>query len=306
MAAQLRFERGFLFVAFGAQLAIGVPACRRQLARIQRGAHGTARLVAVRAVAEAALRGQCLDVGVLGEILAAGELQLAHARRVDQAGAAGQRQQRAVRGGVAAAAVARAHRGGGLSLAAQQRVGERGLAGAGGAHQRQRGAGLQPGCEQRAGGGIFGIERQHRRVRGQRPRQPRDVRGMPGMRVGLGQQHQRSGAGAFDQGQIALRAGRVEIAVQPHQHAHGVDVGGDGLTRIALAGGGALEQAAPRRQARAAPAGEAAAGAVMPVYSGLHMRLIIGRLYCGTSFIPKIIHSIESVPLYDPCKIALL
>src|SRR3546814_6073861 len=65
----------------------------------------------------------------------AGRLQLAHAGGVDQAGAGGHRNQRAVGGGVAAARVAFADLAGLHPFAAEQGVGERGLAGAGRADQ---------------------------------------------------------------------------------------------------------------------------------------------------------------------------
>src|SRR5690606_24407074 len=67
-------------------------AVRIQRAGLDRRAHRAAGFAIVAAIAEAALLGQRLDVGeVLLDILLARQLQLAHARRVDQAGARRQR-----------------------------------------------------------------------------------------------------------------------------------------------------------------------------------------------------------------------
>src|SRR6185437_12910912 len=124
LAAQLRLQRAGLLLALVAQLEVVAPALRRQFAAVERGLHCAARFAAVAAVGEAAGRGQFLDVGEQVEVLLTGELQLAHAGGVDQAAAGGQLQQRAVRGGVAAAAVVVAHRTGGHLVDAEQGVGE--------------------------------------------------------------------------------------------------------------------------------------------------------------------------------------
>jgi hypothetical protein len=48
--------------------------------------------------------------------------------------------------------------------------------------------------------------------------------------------------------QVALDAARVEVVVQADHHEHVVDVRGDQLQLVVLAGGAALEQRAPRQQ----------------------------------------------------------
>src|SRR4249919_513946 len=120
-------------IAFVAQLAIRQVARFFQRAVLDRRADRAAGFVAVAAVAEAAIGGERLDIleTTIGEILLAAELELAHARRVDQATALRQRDQHAIGGGVAAALVVRTHFLGFHPVDAEQGVGERGFAGAG-------------------------------------------------------------------------------------------------------------------------------------------------------------------------------
>src|SRR6185437_14004076 len=90
-AAQAILEAGGLFGALVAQLEVMPPAFVVEFSRFQRLAHGTARLVAVAAIGEPALLGQRVDVVEQLELFVAGQLQFAHAGRVDQAGATWQR-----------------------------------------------------------------------------------------------------------------------------------------------------------------------------------------------------------------------
>src|SRR3546814_20777449 len=83
---------------------------------------------------ETALLGQRLDVGEQVEVFLAGQFQLAHAGRVDQTAAAGQLQQRAMGGGVAAATVVAAHLGRGHARNAELGVGKGRIARAGGTY----------------------------------------------------------------------------------------------------------------------------------------------------------------------------
>src|SRR5574337_961662 len=105
LTAQARLQRGRLLLALVVQLEVVAPALGAQLAGVQRHLYGAARLAAMAAIGEAALLGEPLDIGKQVEVFLAGEFQLAHAGGVDQATAAGQLQQRAMGGGVAAATV---------------------------------------------------------------------------------------------------------------------------------------------------------------------------------------------------------
>ena len=249
LPAQARLQRGGLLLALVVQLQIIAPALRGEAALVQRHLDRAARLAAVAAVGEAALFGQRADVGEQVEIFLAGEFQFAHAGRVDQAAAAGQLQQGAIGGGVATAAVVAAHRGGGHRRGAQQGVGEGGFAGTGGTHQHRAVARLQVRREQRHAGRVLAVERVDRRA-GRQPRAQR-VDGLLRIRAGveLAQQHHRLRAGVLGQRQIALDPRRVEVAVQSGQHQHIVDVGGDQLALVALAGRCARQCGAPRRHA---------------------------------------------------------
>src|SRR5690606_26788830 len=152
---------------FVAQLQVIGVTLGVERAGLDRGAYRAAGFLLVAAVAEAAVAGQCLDVleGVLDGFLA-GRLEFAHAGRVDQAGARGQRDQRAVGGGVAAAVVAGAHLAGLHLLDAEQGVGEGGFAGPRGADQDRGAAGLQPRRQGLRAGRVLGIHRHRRHVPG--------------------------------------------------------------------------------------------------------------------------------------------
>src|SRR3972149_2836981 len=94
-----------------AELVVACQTLLRHLARLHRGADGTAGLGAVGAVAEAAGGGEAPRPPERGgqPLLAGPELDLSQPRGVDQQRAARQRDQLPVRGRVAPALVARAH-----------------------------------------------------------------------------------------------------------------------------------------------------------------------------------------------------
>src|SRR6185437_4975468 len=247
LATQARFQCGGLLLALVVQLEIAAPASGAQLASVQRHLHRAARLAAVAAIGETTLLGKRSDVGEKVEVFLAGELQLAHARGIDQAAAAGQLQQGAMGGGVATAAIVAAHLGGGHGGCAEQGVGQGGLAGAGRTHQHRAVARLQVGCKQLRARRILAIERVDRRAVGQPLTQRGDLFGGILARIQFAQQHHRLRTGIFGQRQIALDPRRIEIAIQSGQHQDVIDIGGDQLALVALAGGGARQHAAPRR-----------------------------------------------------------
>ena len=55
-------------------------------------------------------------------------------------------------------------------------------------------------------------------------------------------------AAGLDQQQVALDAARIEVGVEADHDEHGVDVRGDQLQLVVLAGGAALEHRAARQQ----------------------------------------------------------
>ena len=240
----LREPRGQLVrggVDLGAELEEVGHALAVDAAILDRRTHRATGLFQVLAVVELALRGQRLDIGeALGHGLLAGRLQLAHARRIDHAGAGRQRDQRAVGGGVATAFVAFAHRAGLHHFAAAQGVGQGRLAGAGAAHQHDGLAVAQPRGQRDGTFRILGIQRQHRRAqRAQLVQRRLDI---GAVLVGLGQHHHRLHAAAADQHQVALDPARIEIRIQPTDHEHGIDVGRDHLLLVVLAGRAALDR----------------------------------------------------------------
>src|SRR5579883_199141 len=213
-----------------------------------RGAHCAAGFVAVIAIGEAAARGQCVDVGEHVQLFLAGEFQFAHAGRVDQAGAAGQQQQRAMRGGVTAAVIAGAHFARGHTRFAQQCVRQRRFAGARRADQHCRDAGLQVSiqhCNARCVLAVDRVQWHAGQTRGELRRRLPRVRGFD--LVELSQHDHRLRAAAFSQREIALCARGIEVAVQAHQHEHDVDIRGDDLARIAFARGRARQCPAARQ-----------------------------------------------------------
>src|SRR5690606_26859796 len=233
-----------------AQLEVVRQPLRVQGAGLDRGAHRAAGFAVVAAVAEPALFGQRLDVGetALGQVLLAGGLEFAHAGGVDQAGTRRQRDQRAVGGGVAAARVALAHAGGLHLLDAEQGVGQRGLAGAGAADQHRGHAGLQPRAEHADAAAVPGVDRERGHVAGNARERVDGGPRVAAVAVGLGQHDDRLRAAAVHQQQVALDPARIEVTVQAAYHQHGVDVGGDDLLPVVLAGRPALDRGAARQE----------------------------------------------------------
>src|SRR5207244_9448645 len=129
------------------ELAPAVEPLARQLAGLHRREHGAARLVHVRAVAEAAIGCELLDVGK-GRVQRGSadvpQLKLAEAGRVDYEPAAGQDEQLAVRRGMAALVVVLARLARDHHLLAEPEVDERRLADARRAEQHGRGAAGDP------------------------------------------------------------------------------------------------------------------------------------------------------------------
>src|SRR5690606_36243371 len=109
-----------------AELLVARQALRSQLPGLDRRAYGAAGLLAMRAVAEAAVRAKTFDVGKGGGECFAGfpELQLPHARRVDEEAAGREHDELACRARVPAATVRLAHFPGGQQRAADQLVGD--------------------------------------------------------------------------------------------------------------------------------------------------------------------------------------
>src|SRR6185437_7813445 len=116
-------------------------------------------------------------------------------------------------------------------------------------HQHRAVTRLQVARQLLRAGGVLAVERMDRRVLRQARAQRGDLRRRILVLVQLAQQHHRLRAGAFGQRQVALDASGVEVAVQPGQHQHVVDIGGDQLALVALARGGARQHAAARSHA---------------------------------------------------------
>ena len=137
LAPHLRFERIGGGRKLVAELQVVLPALGIEPAVRQRRAHGATGLALMAAIAEAALLRERFDVGELafGKVFLAGQLDLAHAGRIDQAATGRQHDQRAVRRRVAAAAVVLAHGVRRLARFAEQRIRQRRLADAGRADQ---------------------------------------------------------------------------------------------------------------------------------------------------------------------------
>ena len=167
-----------------------------------------------------------------------------------------QRDQRAMRGGVAAARIALAHFAGLHPLDAEQGVGQRGLAGAGGADQHGGAARAAAMASSAATlSRILGVDRDARRRPARRVRARRSASSTASASsarrlVGLGQHHHRLDAAAAHQQQVALDAARIEVGIEAADDEHGVDVGGDQLLLVVLAGGAALDRACGAAAAR--------------------------------------------------------
>ena len=149
-------------------------------------------------------------------------------------------------GGVAAAIVAVAHRAGLHLLDAEQRIRQRRFARAGTADQHDAPALAQPRLQRRDTGAVLGVHRAHRHLeRAQFAHGRLDV---GAVLVRFGQHHHRLHAAAADQQQVALDPARIEVGIQSADHEHGVDVGGDHLLPVMLAGRAALDRGETREQ----------------------------------------------------------
>ena len=230
----------------------------------------------MRTVAELALLGQRLDVGeaAVGQVFLAGRLEFAHAGRVDQAGAGRQRDEGTERGGVATARVAFAHFAGLHPLVAEQGVGQRGLARARRPHQHHGVARLQPRRQLRDALRILGVDGEHRHaLRGEVGQYLDRVVGVLGA-VGLGQHDDRLRTATTDQQQVALDAARIEVGIQAADDEHRIDVRGDHLLVVMLAGRAALDAGMARQQRHDA---RALGGGILQQHPVADGRAFMGR-----------------------------
>ncbi len=157
--------------------------------------------------------------------------------RVDEQRAAGQREQLAVGRRVAAAGVVVADLGGGLALLAEERVDERGLADARRAEDDRRRPGPRYGARSRDV--VAGQRRQHD-DRARRARRLVTATSRPSRsraRSALLSTIDRGHAARPGDGQVALEAAQVEVAVEPGDEERDVDVRGDDLLVGEVAGG---------------------------------------------------------------------
>ena len=233
-------------LAFPSQPAEAVEAGGAQASRLGRAPHRAPRLAVVSAVPEPAPRGQRPDVveRVVERVRILPQLQLAHARRVDEQAPVGQENQLALRRRVPAAAVAAPHLRGPLSFVAQQVVDDGRLAdagradeGAGPSRREMLPQGLDP-------AGAQGLDDVQGGLGGQGRGGGAAVVAV-GAEVGLVEHEHRRGAAVPNGHEIALDAPEVEVAVEAAHQEHGVDVGGDELPAGRLAGRLAREAVAP-------------------------------------------------------------
>ncbi len=202
-----------------------------QAVGVDAGAHGAARLAAMRAVAKPALRRKRLHVfeARLQRRLVGIGTERAQARRVDDAGAARQEMERTRRRGVHAAAVVRAHRAGVLHRGADQGVGEGRLAGTGRAEQHQRATAASEMCaNDAAAAGVGRVDDDRLDLRRDASAHALDPRvaqlRIGGGDVGFRQHHRRRDPACAGEREIALEAAQVEVVVEAHDQQGVVDV----------------------------------------------------------------------------------
>jgi hypothetical protein len=75
-----------------------------------------------------------------------------------------------------------------------------------------------------------------------------------GARGSLREQHDGARPALADEGEVALDAPEVEVAVEPREHEREIDVGGDDLRLGSKAGGAAHETCSPRQHREDRPA----------------------------------------------------
>ena len=216
---------------------------------VERAADRAARLALVAAVAEAAGRGQRVDVVErrLDALVRAGDLERADAGRVDEQGAAGQHEQLAMGRRVAAARVVVADGGGRLALLAEQRVDQGGLADAGRAEHDRGPAGAQVLAEVRDVVAGQGAEDDDGHAGGDGLDRDEPALEVVGD-VGLVEDDDRADAARPGDGQVALQPAQVEVVVEARDDEGDVDVGRDDLLVGQVAGASAGSN--PRRCAR--------------------------------------------------------
>lgn len=227
---------------FGAEFEVVRPALGGQSAGGKRGLDGAAGFGDVGAVGEAAAEGEGGDVveGVVDGLGGVPELEFAHAGGVDEEGAGGGEDEFAAGGGVAAFAIFFADLAGGQGIVAGEGVNEGGFADAGGADEREGAARAVVGGEglEAASGGGAGDEDGD--AGGEGFDLVADAFGI-GTEVGFIEHDDGLGAALAGGDDEALDAFRVVVAIEAGDEEDGVDVGGDDLLDVLVAGGAAGE-----------------------------------------------------------------
>lgn len=226
------------------ELAVAREPLRRERPAVDRRGHRAAGLGLVRAVGEAALQRQRLDVleRLPHPLAGLPELELAQAGRVEDEPAAREQVELAARRRVPAAAVPARLAGLERGLA-EQRVHDRRLADAGRAEQACR-----PAVREVRADVVEPAALRHRdRVDGDAERDRLDLgdRSLDVVaEVGLRQQDHRLGAALPGGREVALEAARVEVVRERGRQEGDVDVGGEHLLLGAVPGGLARDRAA--------------------------------------------------------------
>ncbi len=227
---------GGLEVQLSLELAVALQPLRRQRAGGDRRPHRAARFGLVHAVAKLALGRQLLHVveGLGDALVGLPQLHHPHPRGVDDAPAAGQRDQLTVGGRVSAAAVV-ADLARGQPLLVDQPVDQRRLAHAGRPH-RGRGA-AAPNQLAQLIDALTGDRRDHLdRHPGCHRVHAAHSRRHVVADVGLGQDDHRVGTALPGHGQVPLDPARVEILVQRRHQQRQIHVGRHHLLGGDLAG----------------------------------------------------------------------
>ena len=234
------------------ELDVALPAGGFEGAVVERLPHRAARFGTVPTVTETALCGERFDVleRHAEALFISPQLQLAHARGVDDDAAAGLDDQLAMRRGVAPAPVVLTHFADG-ELSTEEGVDKRGLADTGQAEQRDRGSTgqvLPQAVEALTMHGTDRIDRHTKRDRFDLRQASIDVV----THVGLVEHDDRIGPAVPGDGKVALDPPQVEgpAAVEATDEEHRVDIGGNDLLLRTAAGDLAREAALPRQHGR--------------------------------------------------------
>ena len=200
------------------------------------------------AVAEAARFRDRVDVGERRRQRVAGfpELQLAHARRVDQHAVRREQDQLPVGAGVTAAAIGHAHVLGAQQVVADEPIDDRRLAHTRGAEQCAGPARSEVGAQRVYASAVPARDRVHRHRGRQRP-DLFDVALRIVDEVRLVQHDDRGGAALPGDEEVALDPAWVEITIEAADEEHDVDVGGNDLFLGAIAGRASREAARSRQ-----------------------------------------------------------